>query len=170
MKFPLPYAFARESQLLLEDDGASLTLMTNKASSRGAMSEVLRKFPVRAIEAMTDDALVQRISAAYSQGESSAALVASEVESDADLGRMMQELPAVEDLLEAADDAPIIRLVNSLLQHAVKERASDIHVEPFEREIRVRFRIDDLLYEIREDIPVLIVELAKPLSARPVAE
>ena len=45
-----------------------------------------------------------------------------------------------QDLLESADDAPIIRLVNSLLQHAVKERASDIHIEPFEREIRVRFR------------------------------
>ena len=52
-----------------------------------------------------------------------------------------------QDLLEATDDAPIIRLVNSLLQHAVKERASDIHIEPFETEIRVRFRIDDVLYE-----------------------
>ncbi len=148
MKFPLPYAFARESQLLLEDDGASLTLMTNKASSRGAMSEVLRKFPVRAIEAMTDDALVQRISAAYSQGESSAALVASEVESDADLGRMMQELPAVEDLLEAADDAPIIRLLNALLTQAARDGASDIHIEPYERHSSVRFRVDGTLREV----------------------
>ena len=52
-----------------------------------------------------------------------------------------------QDLLDADDDAPIIRLVNSLLQQAVKERASDIHIEPFEKEIRVRFRIDDVLYE-----------------------
>jgi general secretion pathway protein E len=74
-----------------------------------ALGEVLRKYPVQAVSAMPAETLVQRISAAYAQGESSAALVASEVESDADLGRMMQELPAVEDLLEAADDAPIIR-------------------------------------------------------------
>ena len=48
---------------------------------------------------------------------------------------------------------PIIQLVNSLLQHAVKERASDIHLEPFEREIRVRFRIDDVLYEPIKPLP-----------------
>jgi type II secretory ATPase GspE/PulE/Tfp pilus assembly ATPase PilB-like protein len=59
-----------------------------------------------------------------------------------DLDALASEIGHAEpqDLLEAADDAPIIRLVNSLLQHAVKERASDIHLEPFEREVRVRFR------------------------------
>ncbi len=78
-------------------------------------------------------ALAQRISAAYAQGESSAATVVSEVESDADLSRMMQELPAVEDLLEAADDAPIIRMLNALLTQAARDGASDIHIEPYER-------------------------------------
>ncbi len=58
-----------------------------------------------------------------------------------------------QDLLESTDDAPIIRLVNSLLQNAVKERASDIHIEPFEQEIRVRFRIDDVLYEPMKPLP-----------------
>ena len=50
-----------------------------------------------------------------------------------------------EDLLESADEAPVIRLVNSLLQEAIKERASDVHIEPFEKEIRVRFRVDGIL-------------------------
>jgi type II secretory ATPase GspE/PulE/Tfp pilus assembly ATPase PilB-like protein len=80
-----------------------------------------------------EDQLAQRISAAYAQGESSAATVVSEVESDADLSRMMQELPAVEDLLEAADDAPIIRMLNALLTQAARDGASDIHIEPYER-------------------------------------
>ena len=128
MKFPLPYAFARENQLLLEDDGARQTLVLHAASARGAVGEVLRKYPVHAMEAMPPEQLVQRISAAYAQGESSAALVASEVEADADLGSMMQELPAVEDLLEAADDAPIIRLLNELLTQAARDGASDIHI------------------------------------------
>jgi general secretion pathway protein E len=52
------------------------------------------------------------------------------------------------DLLEAADEAPIIRLVNSLLFEAVKRKASDIHLEPFERELAVRYRIDGILYNI----------------------
>jgi general secretion pathway protein E len=58
-----------------------------------------------------------------------------------------------QDLLDAADEAPIIRLVNSLLQQAVKERSSDVHLEPFEKEIRVRFRIDDVLYEPIKPLP-----------------
>ena len=148
MKFPLPYAFARENQLLLEDDGARQTLVLHAASARGAVGEVLRKYPVQAIEAMPPEQLVQRISAAYAQGESSAARVASEVEADADLGRMMQELPAVEDLLEAADDAPIIRLLNALLTQAARDGASDIHIEPYERHSSVRFRVDGTLREV----------------------
>ena len=148
MKFPLPYAFARENQLLLEDDGACLTLVVHAASPAAALSEVLRKFPVVAVLPMPPEVLIQRISVAYSQGESSAALVASEVESDADLSRMMQELPAVEDLLEAADDAPIIRLLNALLTQAARDGASDIHIEPYERHSSVRFRVDGTLREV----------------------
>ena len=52
------------------------------------------------------------------------------------------------DLLDASDEAPIIRLVNSLMFRAVKQKASDIHVEPFEKEVVVRFRIDGVLYDV----------------------
>ncbi|HRA61410.1 MAG TPA: type II secretion system protein GspE, partial [Burkholderiaceae bacterium] len=133
MRFPLPYAFARTHQLLLEDDGNTLTLVVHTQSAQAALGEVLRKYPSAGLVAMDAESLVQRISAAYSQGESSAALVASEVASDVDLQRMMQELPAVEDLLEAANDAPIIRLLNALLTQAAREGASDLHIEPYER-------------------------------------
>jgi len=148
MKFPLPYAFAREQQLLLQDSGGVAALVVHGATPVSAISEVLRKFSVASVSSMPREELVQRISAAYSQGESSAALVASEVESDADLQRMMQELPAVEDLLEAADDAPIIRLLNALLTQAVRDGASDIHIEPYERHSSVRFRVDGTLREV----------------------
>lgn len=59
-----------------------------------------------------------------------------------------QELEEVQDLLESADEAPIIRLVNSLIFRAVKQKASDIHFEPFEKDLVVRFRIDGTLYDI----------------------
>jgi general secretion pathway protein E len=152
MRHPLPYAFARASQLLLEDDGHALTLWHHGQPDLSALGEVMRKYglsePALTLERLDAEALVQRISAAYSQGESSAALVASEVASDADLQRMMQELPAVEDLLEAADDAPIIRLLNALLTQAAREGASDIHIEPYERHSSVRFRVDGTLREV----------------------
>ncbi len=71
-----------------------------------------------------------------------------------DFTALAEEISAEpQDLLDSDDDAPIIRLVDSLLQRAVKERASDVHLEPFEREIRVRFRVDDILYEPVSPLP-----------------
>ncbi|HXK26204.1 MAG TPA: type II secretion system ATPase GspE, partial [Myxococcota bacterium] len=79
-----------------------------------------------------------------------------------------------QDLIESEDDAPIIKLVNSLMHNAVKERASDIHLEPFEREIRVRFRIDDILYEPIKPLPralhASIVSRIKIMGALNIAE
>ena len=148
MRHPLPYAFARTQQLLLEDDGGKLTLWLNADSRPSGVSEVMRKYSVPHIETQASNELKQRISAAYAQGESSAATVVSEVESDADLSRMMQDLPAVEDLLETLDDAPIIRMLNALLTQAARDGASDIHIEPYERHSCVRFRVDGTLREV----------------------
>ena len=148
MRHPLPYAFARTHQLLLEDDTDLLTLWASPESNPAALGEVLRKYPRSQLQSQASGALVQRISAAYAQGESSAAAVVNEVESDADLSRMMQDLPAIEDLLETADDAPIIRMLNALLTQAARDGASDIHIEPYERHSSVRFRVDGTLREV----------------------
>jgi general secretion pathway protein E len=149
MRYPLPYAFARTHQLLLvQDDANQLTLCLHAESGASGLSEVMRKYPVQQIETLAAAVLIQRISAAYAQGESSAAAVVSEVESDADLSRMMQDLPAIEDLLETSDDAPIIRMLNALLTQAARDGASDIHIEPYERHSSVRFRVDGSLREV----------------------
>lgn len=148
MKYPLPYAFARQNQILLAVDDKDSTLYLHDETSRNAMSEVLRKYKIASVQKLQQDVLVQRISEVYAQGESNAASIVSEVESDADLSRMMQDLPAVEDLLEAADDAPIIRMLNALLTQAARDGASDIHIEPYERHSCVRFRVDGTLREV----------------------
>ena len=154
MRHPLPYAFARSSKLLLESDGDRMTLSWCDGSDRSALSEVSRKFAGQSLQMLHMDAdeLARRINQAYSGGQanssSTAAAVVSEVESEADLSRMMQELPAVEDLLEASDDAPIIRMLNALLTQAARDGASDIHIEPYERHSSVRFRVDGTLREV----------------------
>ncbi|MDQ3828361.1 MAG: type II secretion system ATPase GspE [Candidatus Tectomicrobia bacterium] len=63
-----------------------------------------------------------------------------------DLGAIANEIEETDDLLDLASEAPVIRLVNSILTQAVRARASDVHIEPFERELKVRYRIDGLLY------------------------
>lgn len=96
--------------------------------------------------------IMNAINLAYDRGVTSTDQLAEEAEDDLDaLATEISSEP--KDLLESTDDAPIIRLVNSMMQHAVKERASDIHIEPFEHGIRVRFRIDDVLYEPMKPLP-----------------
>ncbi|MDR0479947.1 MAG: type II secretion system protein GspE, partial [Burkholderiaceae bacterium] len=133
VRHPLPYAFARSARLLLEDDGARRVLWHDGRPDPSALSEVLRRYggadgadqatPPLTLQTLDAQTLAQRIGSAYEQLESSAAAVVSEVESEADLSRIMQELPAVEDLLESADDAPIIRMLNALLTQAAREGA-----------------------------------------------
>jgi len=147
-RHPLPYGFAKSHTLLLEDDGQQLTLWSGEQTPPAALSEVLRVYDVQCFEREAQASLAQRIAVAYAGGESSAATVVGEVESAVDLSRLMQDLPAVEDLLEAANDAPIIRMLNALLTQAAKDGASDIHIEPYERNSSVRFRVDGTLREV----------------------
>ncbi len=147
-RHPLPYAFAKANSLLLETDGDLTTLWTSSAVPLSALSEVMRLFVVNQIQSEPFETLAQRIATAYAGGEGSAAAVVGEVENAVDLSRMMQDLPAVEDLLESSNDAPIIRMLNALLTQAAKDGASDIHIEPYERSSAVRFRVDGTLREV----------------------
>ena len=154
MRYPLPYAFARSHRLLLDAGSVPATLWWCASSDRQALSEVMRRHGTEPIQwaSASESDVTRRIGEAYAsmaQGEGSiAAEVVSEVESAADLSRMMQALPAVEDLLEASDDAPIIRMLNALLTQAARDGASDIHIEPYERHSSVRFRVDGTLREV----------------------
>ncbi len=147
-RHPLPYGFAKAHTLLLEDTGSQFVLWAGDAASPAALGEVMRLYAVDAVEREPQGTLARRISQVYSGNESSAAAVIGEVESGVDLSRMMQDLPAVEDLLEAANDAPIIRMLNALLTQAAMDGASDIHIEPYERSSAVRFRVDGTLREV----------------------
>ncbi|HBA27748.1 MAG TPA: type II secretion system protein GspE, partial [Nitrospinae bacterium] len=64
------------------------------------------------------------------------------------LDTLATEWEEPKDLLELVDEAPIIKLLNSLLFQAVKERASDIHIEPYEKVVEVRFRVDGVLFPV----------------------
>ncbi len=70
------------------------------------------------------------------------------LEDISDSDGLSKEIEEIGDLLESEDDAPVIRLVNTLISQAMKDRASDIHIEPFEKKVVVRFRIDGVLHSI----------------------
>jgi len=84
----------------------------------------------------------------YEQGGDDARQMVADMDGRVDLGSLAEELPEPEDLMESDDDAIVIRLINALLTQAVKENASDIHIEPFENRLVVRFRVDGQLREV----------------------
>ena len=113
-----------------------------------ALSEVRRYMgiPIR-LEKVPEETFDTLLRQAYEAGND--AMEAAEgVEESTDLAHLAQDLPEQADLLESEDDAPIIRLINAVLTQAVKENASDIHVEPFEIRLVIRFRVDGVLREV----------------------
>ena len=91
--------------------------------------------------------ILDTINAVYDRAKNEAEQLVDDLE-ESDLDTVAHELEEPKDLLDSSDEAPIIRLVNSLLFRAAKERASDIHIEPQERDISVRFRVDGVLQEV----------------------
>ncbi len=173
VRHPLPYTFCRDQAVLAEDVGQGVELWMCEATRPAALAEVQRQHVLCAVHRTTAEDLQARIGAAYAARDGSAASVISEVEGDVDLGRLMQDIPAVEDLLEAADDAPIIRMLNVLFTQAAREGASDIHIEPYETASVVRFRVDGTLREVVRPNKALhgaLISRIKILSQLDIAE
>ena len=145
----LPLAFARNNLLLpLHEEGRPAPRRHGDPANLLALDEVggLFGMPVQAI-AVPPQAVLEAINRLYTRMSSSAQDVVEELEGE-DLNTIASELNEPRDLLDLTDEAPVIRLLNSILFQAVKERASDIHIEPYEREVEVRFRIDGILYKM----------------------
>ena len=109
----------------------------------------------------------------YESGTDDARSMAADLDEQVDLAQIAEALPEPEDLLESEDDAPIIRLINALLTEAVKENASDIHIEPFENRLVVRFRVDGVLREVlapQRGIAQPVVSRLKVMAKLDIAE
>ncbi len=97
----------------------------------------------------SEAAIIDAINSAYDRASHLAGGMIENLEENEDLDSIAHDIQEAQDLLDSSDDeAPIIRLVNSLLKRSVKEKASDIHIEPYERDVLVRFRKDGVLHEV----------------------
>ncbi len=109
-------------------------------------AELLLDAPVIPVIVSQHD-IINAVNMYYDRVQESTEQMVDELE-DANLDNIALELNEPEDLIDSTDEAPIIRLINSLLYEAIKKRASDIHIEPYETEIVIRYRIDGILYEV----------------------
>ena len=144
----VPSAFARNHRILpFQDEGSFIHVLVADPLAFSPVDDlrVLLNAPVR-VSVAPADALMDVLNKSYEKVALGADAIADELhdaaEDDGD-----EHFLEIEDIADSDDDAPIIRFVNALFSEALKERASDIHIEPFERELVVRFRIDGVLYE-----------------------
>jgi general secretion pathway protein E len=172
----LPYAFARDFGVLAKslDGGAEpVEVWISGATAPAAIAEVSRRFGRIALRRMERAELEAAIASAYAGAGGDASQVVDEFDADLDLTKLLQDVPAIEDLLESSDDAPVIRMINALLTQSLREGASDIHIEPFEQTSVVRFRIDGALRDVvrpRKAIHASLISRIKIMSQLDIAE
>jgi len=145
----LPLSFVRNNLLLpLKMENGRLLVAVGNPADLLAIDELQGIYgtPVECV-AVPPATVLDAINRLYARLSGSAQEVVEELEGE-ELSTIATELSVPKDLLELTDEAPVIRLLNSIIFQAVKERASDIHIEPFEKELEVRFRIDGLLYKM----------------------
>ncbi len=145
----MPFAYAKRHGVLIGhvEDGHA-TVLCREGVSALTLAEMRRYLDMPfTIERLDNEGFDAVLRQSYEHGSGEAMHMMEDLGEDLDLSRVAMQLPEPEDLLESEDDAPIIRLINALFTEAIKENASDIHIEPYERRLIVRFRVDGVLRE-----------------------
>ncbi|CAH8209924.1 type II secretion system ATPase GspE [Vibrio aestuarianus] len=173
----LPFSFANRFKLVLEqaEENAIPTLFYVAPLAIESLVEVKRvvKQPLNLVE-MTASEFESKLTDAYQRDSSEARQLMEDIGADNDdFFSLAEELPQSEDLLESEDDAPIIKLINAMLGEAIKEGASDIHIETFEKVLSIRFRVDGVLREVlspSRKLAPLLVSRVKVMAKLDIAE
>ena len=142
------YKFCKDNQLLPEVKEDSIFIFHTEDCDINAIAHIQTKYKLP-IETKTIDysEFNKRLSESYSEQTQSSESLAENIHEDVDLDSLVLDLPKTEDLLDDSTDSPVIRLINAILSEAIKDGASDIHIEPYEETLLIRFRTDGILKE-----------------------
>ena len=148
----LPFSFARRYGILLlplEQESDQRSVIYKHGLSPTALVEVRRfiGLPFDCVE-VDEETFDSRLAYTYQNDSDEAMQMIEGLGEELDLASLAESVPETEDLLEQEENAPMIRLINSLLTEAAKVDASDIHIEPYETRLVVRFRVDGVLREV----------------------
>lgn len=170
----LAFSFAKRHKVLLDTSESPALLYHTGDTEFSVFAEVRRflgaEFQLREIE---EGRFEQLLTSAFQRDSSAAKQLMEDIGNESDLFALAEELPDTEDLLESEDDAPIIKLINAMLGEAIKEGASDIHIETFETQLVVRFRVDGVLREIlrpNRKMASMLVSRIKVMAKLDIAE
>jgi general secretion pathway protein E len=170
----LPFAFAKRFGIVLENRPTGFVAAHKEGLLPHILLEVQRFLGEHySLEAVTDSDFERILGQVYQTDSSEAMDMVEGLGDEMDLASLADSVPETEDLLEQQDDAPIIRLINALLTEAVKDSASDIHIETYEKRLVVRFRVDGVLREVvqpKRALAPLLISRIKVMSKLDIAE
>ncbi len=170
----LPFTYAKQHGVLLDSGGEKPVLVHQDTLPIDVLTE-LRRYLGSPFEllAVSKPDFQRRLTLAYQRDNNAAVQMAEDIGADVDLSRLADEIPETGDLMDAEDDAPIIRLINAILSQAVRDQASDIHIETFENRLSVRYRIDGIMMEVlspKKMLAPLLVSRLKIMARLDIAE
>lgn len=171
----LPYTFAKRHGVLLESNSDGAVVMVHRPDvSMMAFAEARRKAQQNVItEEVSADEFDARLTSHYEGDTGGSADIMDDLGEDINLEQLADALPEPEDLLESTDDAPVIRLINAMLTEAVRKQASDIHIEPFEKRLAIRYRVDGVMQKLLDPpraIAPLVISRLKVMAKLDIAE
>jgi len=175
------YSFAKRNGVVLQrpdrldpNNPKPLVVHYKKGLTPTVANEVQRFLNEKvSFNLIDDDAFEHLLAVQYDSSGAGASAMMDDLGEELDLHDVADSMPEPEDLLESEDDAPIIRLINALLTQAVKENASDIHIETYENRMVVRMRVDGVLREILEPpraLAALVISRIKVMAKLDIAE
>ena len=170
----LPFSFAKKFGVVLSEIDDTWVLYHKADLLPATVLEVRRNLGQSfQLVLLDNEAFELKLTQVFQRDSSEARQLMQDIGNEVDFFTLAEELPTEEDLLESDDDAPIIKLINAMLSEAIKEGASDIHVETFERALVIRFRIDGVLREIlkpNRQLASLLISRIKVMSKMDIAE
>ena len=171
----LPYVFAKRHGILVEENNEHEVKLAHRPGIEArtlleARRVLAKPLVLREVPGDNFNALLTR---RYESGTGQALDIMDDLGDELDLNQLAESLPEPEDLMESEDDAPVIRLINAMLTEATRKNASDIHIEPFEKRLNIRFRVDGVMQELLEPpraIAPLIISRIKVMAKLDIAE
>ena len=144
----LSYKYCKDNQVLLEKEENLLSIKCTEDTKISAISYLQKYFDLPLnISKISFQDFNKALSESFTNNASSSEDLIQGVDENIDLDSLVSNLPKTEDLLDDSNEAPVIRLINAILSEAIKDGASDIHIEPYEENLAIRFRVDGILKE-----------------------
>ncbi len=172
----VPATYAQHHYLIgirKDGDDSTLTVILSKPLDTSALDNVSKMIGAPVNTALASrTAITAAIDVAYEQKSTVIEEVAEELNGQ-NLDQLVDEVTSADDLLDVVNRPPVIRLVNDILFRALQLRASDIHIQPYEAKIQIRYRIDGILYDtlsLNRNVLPLIISRIKVMAGMDIAE